>query len=82
MRILLARCIVNVEVSEPLRHVDDCVVIGHQVFMSEFVLPANLIDDEIRITVRFEIFNPNLIGDLHPDQESVVFRYIVGTRLS
>ena len=46
MHILLARYIVNVEVSKSLRHVDGCVVIGHQVFMSDFVLPTNLIDDK------------------------------------
>ena len=47
--------------------------------MSNFVLPVNLINDELRVTLCFEIFNANLIGDLHPDQESIVFYYIVGT---
>jgi len=47
MRILLVRYMVNVEVFESLYHVDGCDVIGHYVFMSDFVLPANLIDDEL-----------------------------------
>jgi len=50
--------------------------------VSDFVLPVNLINDELRITVRLEIFNTNLIGDLHLDQKSIVFRYVIGTRLS
>jgi len=45
--------------------------------MSDFVFPANLVNDEFRVTVCFEIFNANLIGDLHPNQEGIVFRYIV-----
>ena len=50
--------------------------------MSELVLSANLVDDELLVTVCFEIFYTNLIGDTHSDQEIVVFRYIVGTQLS
>ena len=47
MRILLARYMVDVEISEPLCHVDSCVMIGYQVFISDFVLPANLVNDEL-----------------------------------
>ena len=47
LHILLARYMVDVEVSEPLCHVDSCVVIGYQVFMSDFVLLANLANDEL-----------------------------------
>ena len=47
MRILLARYMVDLEVSEPLCHMDSCVMIGYQVFISDFVLPANLVNDEI-----------------------------------
>ena len=50
--------------------------------MSDFVLPANLANNEFGVTVCLEIFNVNLIGELHPNQESVVLRYIVGARLS
>jgi len=50
--------------------------------MPDFVLSANLVDDELLITVCFEIFNANLIGDLHPDQESIIFCYNVETWLS
>jgi len=32
---------------ELLSHVDGCVVIGHQVFMSDFVLSANLVEMSI-----------------------------------
>jgi len=46
MYILLARYMFDVEAFELLYYVDDCVVVGHQVFMSDFVLPANLVDDE------------------------------------
>ena len=49
--------------------------------MSDLVLPANLTDDELRVTVCLEIFNANLIGELHPNQEGIILRYIVGTRL-
>ena len=34
--------------------------------MPDFVLSANLVNDEFRVTLCFEIFNANLIGDLHP----------------
>ena len=47
MRILLARYIVNVEVFEILYNIDSYIMIRHQVFKSYFVLPANLIDDEL-----------------------------------
>ena len=47
MCILLVRYMVDVEVSKLFRHVDCWIVIGHQVFMSDFVLFANLIDDEL-----------------------------------
>jgi len=50
--------------------------------VTDFALPAYLIDDELWITIRFEIFNTNLIGDLHLDQDIIVFYYIVGTHLS
>ena len=37
----------NVEVSELLSYVNGYVVIGHQVVMSDVILPTNLIDDEL-----------------------------------
>jgi len=46
MCILLVRYMVNVEAFELLRHVDGRIVVGHQIFMSGFVLSMNLIDDE------------------------------------
>ena len=49
--------------------------------MSDLVLPTNLVNDEFRVTVCFEIFNANLIVDLHSNQEGIVFRYIVGAGL-
>ena len=49
--------------------------------MSDFVLPANLVNDELIVTVCFEIFNANLIGDLYSNQVGIIFRYIVGTWL-
>ena len=68
MHILLTRYMVNVEVFKLLCYVNGCVVIGHQVFMSD-----NLIDDELWITVCFEIFDSNIFSKLHLDQEGVVF---------
>ena len=47
--------------------------------MPDFVLSANLVNDEFRVTVYFEIFNPNFIGDLYSDQESIAFRFIIRT---
>ena len=49
--------------------------------MSDFVLSANLVNDEFRVTICLEIFNANLIGDLHSNQEGIVFRYVVGVGL-
>ena len=49
--------------------------------MSDFVLPANLVDDEFGVTICLEVFNANLIRELHPYQKGVVLRYIVGARL-
>ena len=49
--------------------------------MSDFVLPANLVDDKFRVTICLEIFNANLIGDLHSNQKGIVLRYIVGAGL-
>ena len=46
--------------------------------MSDFVLPANLANNEFRVTVCLEIFNANLISDLHSNQEGIVLRYVVG----
>ena len=43
---LLARYMVDVEAFELLCHVNGRVVIGHQVFMSDFILLANLVDNE------------------------------------
>jgi len=37
---------VDIEDSELLGHVNGCVEVGHQIFMLNFILPANLIDDE------------------------------------
>ena len=81
MCILLVGYMVDVKVFEPHGHVNSCVVIGYQVSMSDFVLPVNLVNDEFRVTVCFEIFNANLIGNLHSNQEGIVFRYIVGAWL-
>ena len=47
MRILLARYMVDVEVYESLYHVDSCVMIRYRVSMSDFILPANLVNDEL-----------------------------------
>ena len=47
MHILLVRYVIDVKVSEPLSYMDCCVVIGYQVFMSDFVLPMNLFNDEL-----------------------------------
>ena len=49
--------------------------------MFDFVPPANLVNDEFRVTICLEIFNANLIGDLHSNQEGIVFRYIIGAGL-
>ena len=38
--------IVNIEVFKLLCHVNGRVLIGQKVFMSDFVLPANLVGDE------------------------------------
>jgi len=65
--ILLSRYMVDVEALEFLCQVDSCVVIGHQVFMSDLVLPTNVVDDEFQITVCFEIFNANLLCKLYSD---------------
>ena len=40
--------------------------------MSDLLLPANLVDDEFGVTICLEIFNANLIGELHPNQEGIV----------
>jgi len=72
MRILLMWYMVNIEVFELLCHVNGSVLTGHQVFISDFVLLANLINNE-SCTVCFEIFDSNLFSKLHPDQESIVF---------
>ena len=79
MRILLVRYRVDGKFSKPLGHVYSCVVIGYKIFMSDFILPTNLVNDELRVIICFKIFNANLIGDLHLDQESIVFRYIIRT---
>ena len=57
MRILLPRYMIDVKVFEPLGHVDSCVMIRYQVFMSDLVLPANLVNDELEspYTSRFLI---------------------------
>jgi len=81
MYILLAWYMVDVKVFEPHGHVNSYVVIGYQVSMSDFILPVNLVNDEFRVTVCSKIFNANLIGDLHSNQESIVFCYIVGAWL-
>jgi len=64
---------VNVEVFKLLCHDNGRVVIRHQVFMSDFVLSVNLVDDELRITKCFEISYSNLFSKLYPDQKSIVF---------
>ena len=46
MSILLTWYIVNLEVFKLVFHVNDRIVIGYQVFMSDFILPTNLVDDE------------------------------------
>jgi len=67
MFILLLRYMVDVEVLKLLHHVDDCVVIRHQVFMSDFILLANLVDEKFQITICFEMFNANLFCKLNFD---------------
>jgi len=47
MCILMTQYMVNVEVFKLFCHVNGRVVIEHQVFMSDFILPANLVDDEL-----------------------------------
>jgi len=49
--------------------------------MPDFVLPANLVNDEFRVTICLEILNTNFTGDLHSNQEGIVFRYVVGAGL-
>jgi len=73
---------VDVEACELLCHIDSCVVVRYQVFMSDFVLPANLVNDEFRITVRVEMLDTNLFCKLHSDRQSIVYRNVIGTWLS
>ena len=80
--ILLARYMVDVESSKLLNHVDGYVVIGYQVFMSDCVLSAKLVDDEFWITICFEMLDTNLFCKLRSDQQSIVFHHIIGARLS
>ena len=82
MHILLTWHMVSVEVFKLFCYDNGRVVIGHQMFMSDFVLLVNLVDDDFLITVCFEIFDSNLFSELHLDQGGVVFQEIVGTRLS
>ena len=81
MGIVLSQYLVNVEAFKLLCHDIGHVLIEYQIFMSEFALPANLVDDEFWITICLEIFDSNLFNKLHPDQKSVVLWDIYGTRL-
>ena len=53
MHILLVRYMFDVEVSELLYHVDSCAMIGYEVFMSNCILPANLVNDKSPYASRF-----------------------------
>ena len=68
MRILLTRYMVDVKVFEPLCHMDSCIMIGYQVFMSDFIFSVSLVDGELWITVCLEIFDSNLFRKLHPER--------------
>jgi len=48
----------------------------------DFVFFVNLIDDEFWITICFGMLDTNLLCKLHSDQQSIIFRNIIGTRLS
>ena len=50
-------------------NVDGCVVMGNNVFMLDFILSVNLVDDEFWINICFEMHDTNLFYKLHSDQQ-------------
>jgi len=82
LHVLLTRYMVDVEASELLCHVDGCIVVGHQVFMLDFILPTNLVNGKLRITLHFKMSDANLFCESHSHQQRIVFHNVIGTHLS
>jgi len=67
MRILLSRYMVDVKVFELFNHVDSCIMVGYEVFMSDIVLSSDLANDEFGVDVSFKALDSDFVCKLYSD---------------
>ena len=59
----------DVEAIKYVSQLDGCIVIRYQVFMSSFILSFDLMDNQLGVTIGFEICYPHLSSELEADEQ-------------
>ena len=57
------------------------MMIRYEIFMADLIFILNLVDDQLGIAISFNILYPDLLSEVDANEESIVFSYVVGTRL-
>jgi len=57
---------------------DGCMVKRYQVIILNLIFSLDLIDDQFRVTIGFEIFHTYLLSKLEATEHSIVLCHIIG----
>ena len=68
----------DVEAIKCVSQLDGYIVIRYQVFMSNLILFFDLTDDQLGVTIGFEICYPILLSELETNEHGNVFSHIIG----
>ena len=69
----------DVEAIKCVSQLDGCIMIRYQIFMSSLIFSFDLIDDQLGVTIGFEICDPHLLSELEANEQSIAFSHIIGT---
>jgi len=58
----------DVEANKCVSQLDGCMTIRYHVFMVNLILSFDLINDQLRVTIGFEIFYPHLLSEFEGNE--------------
>jgi len=67
----------DVKAIKCVNYLDGCIVVRYQVFMLNLILSFDLIDDQLGVTIGFEICYPHLLSVLEADEQGIVLNHII-----
>ena len=48
--------------------------------MTDLILPFDLVDSQIRVTISLKILYPHLLSEMEANEQNIILGYVVGAR--